>query len=109
MLKLIVLLLVAGAALFWLRLLWLRILARWRAAVGAQGQHRGRRASGAAGGETMNRRLALEVLGLSGNPSREEIIAAHRRLMQKLHPDRGGTTYLAQQLNDAKRVLLQDL
>lgn len=109
MLKLIVLILVAGAALFWLRLLWLRILARWRAATGARGPQQERGTYRAAGRDAMTRRLALEVLGLSGNPSREEIIAAHRRLMQKLHPDRGGSTYLAQQLNDAKRVLLQEL
>jgi hypothetical protein len=45
--------------------------------------------------------------GLDPNPSREDVIAAHRRLMQKVHPDRGGSTYLAQQLNEAKRVLLK--
>jgi hypothetical protein len=55
----------------------------------------------------LTRTEAKDVLGLSGNPSREEIIAAHRKLIQKLHPDRGGTNYLAQQLNEAKRVLLE--
>ena len=55
----------------------------------------------------MSRREALEILGLGSNPTRDEIIAAHRRLMQRLHPDRGGSTYLAQQLNEAKRILLE--
>ena len=54
----------------------------------------------------MSRSQACEVLGLSGDPGRDEVIEAHRRLMQKVHPDRGGSTYLAQQLNEAKRVLL---
>ena len=52
---------------------------------------------------------ARQVLGLGTHPNKEEVIAAHRRLMQKLHPDRGGSTFLAQQLNEAKRVLLKDL
>jgi len=57
----------------------------------------------------MTRDRAIEILGLGSRPTREEIIAAHRRLMQKLHPDRGGSTYLAQQLNDARKVLLDEL
>ena len=56
---------------------------------------------------TMSRREAAEVLGLGSHPTRDEVISAHRRLMQKVHPDRGGSTYLAQQLNEAKRVLLK--
>lgn len=66
---------------------------------------RGQQTQHSPGGLT--RTEAKDVLGLSGNPSREEIIAAHRKLIQKLHPDRGGTNYLAQQLNEAKRVLLE--
>ncbi len=48
---------------------------------------------------------AYEVLGLEANASKDDIKQAHKRLMQKLHPDRGGSSYLATQINQAKDVL----
>ena len=54
----------------------------------------------------MDEGQALAVLGLDDAASKDDILAAHRRLMQKLHPDRGGTDYLAATLNKAKDVLL---
>ena len=54
----------------------------------------------------MNRKQACEVLGVEANASKEEIIMAHKRMMQKVHPDRGGSDYLAAQINQAKDTLL---
>ena len=51
---------------------------------------------------------ALKILGLEGEPSREEIVAAHRRLINKLHPDRGGSDFLAARVNQAKDILLKN-
>jgi len=49
---------------------------------------------------------ALKVLGLAEGASKQEIVDAHRKLMQKCHPDRGGNDFLAAQLNQAKDILL---
>lgn len=88
----------------------LRYLPMFKGLFGAYQQYgRGSGDGGGAGSSQGDMSLgeAREVLGLDSNPNRDEIIAAHRRLMQKVHPDRGGSTYLAQQLNEAKRVLLK--
>lgn len=67
------------------------------------------RAAGAgAGGDPgqMDEETALAILGLEPGADEEAIKAAHRRLMAKLHPDHGGSDFLATQINRAREVLL---
>jgi hypothetical protein len=56
---------------------------------------------------SMTEAQALDILGLDENASRDDIVNAHRRMMQKIHPDRGGSTYLAAKINGAKDFLLK--
>lgn len=57
---------------------------------------------------------ALEILGLKGDIKKGEVTAhmvndAHRHLIQKLHPDRGGNDYLAAKINQARDLLLAEI
>jgi hypothetical protein len=73
-------------------------------ASGAEGSGAGR-ATASYGGMGLDE--ACDTLGLTPAASREEIIGAHRRLIQKMHPDRGGNDYLAAKINEAKSVMLK--
>jgi hypothetical protein len=55
----------------------------------------------------MTKEEAHRILGIDDNATKEEIIEAHRKLIQKMHPDRGGNDYLAAKINQAKDYLLK--
>jgi hypothetical protein len=77
----------------------------WRDDVEANG---GDRHGVAPGSGTMTKEEAYKILGLEAGATTADIRKAHRRLMQRLHPDLGGTSFLAARINEAKDVLLSN-
>jgi DnaJ-domain-containing protein 1 len=84
---------------------WRDAMAGGRA--GGSGTDGGRAGNGRpASGGAMTVDEACAILGLGPGATAEEVKEAHRRLMIKLHPDHGGSDYLASQINRARDVLL---
>lgn len=62
----------------------------------------------APGASAMTKEEAYKILGLETGATAAEVRKAHRRLMQRLHPDLGGSSFLATRINEAKDILLSD-
>ena len=52
---------------------------------------------------------AYAVLGLEPDANKQSILNAHKQLMQKIHPDRGGSSYLAVKINQARDLLIAQI
>ncbi len=82
-------------------------ISRHRPDLGDQNQSDGNQESRSQ--EQMTAQRAADILGVEPTSSRDEIVEAHRRLIQHLHPDQGGSSYLAAEINEARRVLLENI
>lgn len=85
---------------------YLPILNKFRQHANNSNQQQNQNNRQASAPSAMSKKQASDILGIEPNASKEEIIKAHKRMMQKVHPDRGGSDFLAAQINQAKSTLL---
>lgn len=72
--------------------------------------HKAGRAQGGKSSEkTLSVKEAQEMLGLADHYTQAQVKEAYHRLMKKIHPDQGGSKYMAAQLNQAKELLMKEL
>src|SRR5215472_5637769 len=83
-----------------------RVRPDWRDELAGAGAGAGTGGGARPTGDAMTVEEAYAILGLSPGADDEAVKEAHRRLMVKLHPDHGGSDYLATQINRARDVLL---
>lgn len=83
-----------------------RRLAGWREDAEPHPDAGGAKGGSGPGAGPMTEQEAHEILGLAPGADPDAIRAAHRNLMKRVHPDQGGSTYLAARVNQAKEVLL---
>jgi hypothetical protein len=78
---------------------------RQRSAPGSSAGAGSDRQTSASRSQRMSRHEALQVFGLGESATREDVQREYRRLMRQVHPDLGGSSYLAAKINEAKDVL----
>ena len=83
----------------------LALLLAWMERAGRQAAGPDEEGPAPGGAAAMTEAEAWRVLGLQPGASRDEVRAAYRRLMKRVHPDLGGSAVLAAMLNAAKQVL----
>jgi hypothetical protein len=85
-----------------------RTSAAWRRRYDEEGRPREDSFTSARPGGPMSKSEALRILGLTLGATPEDIRAAHRRMLQEHHPDRGGDPDMAARINQARDVLLEE-
>ena len=82
----------------------------WDGDTGHASSAGGSSSGGAGGGSSaMGKSEALAILGIEEPFTRKQVTQAHRSLMGKFHPDKGGNTYLATKLNNARDILMDSI